>query len=105
MPETEKKESSTKLPAGCVICPNCSADWRGADIFEALKQVRENGGGYIGLSDAELKIMAGHYGWTEENKKTFSRLIGIERPYGHPERYDGVSAWRCPDCNAQWPRF
>lgn len=35
----------------------------------------------------------------------YSRLIGVELPYGHPERYDGVSIWQCPDCAAQWNRF
>lgn len=25
------------------------------------------------------------------------RMIGVEYPYGDPNRYDGVSEWRCPD--------
>jgi len=102
-----KKKAAQKftLPIDCEICPACGADWRGDDIFAALKQVQTAGGGYAGKSDAELKAIAGCYGWTEENKKTFSRLIGIEYAYGHPKRYDGVSKWRCPDCFAEWDRF
>ena len=32
---------------------------------------------------------------------TFSRLIGIEIQ----GKYDGVLAWRCPDCAATWDRW
>ena len=31
----------------------------------------------------------------------FSRTIGIELPYDHPDYYDGVSFYRCPDCGAE----
>lgn len=31
--------------------------------------------------------------------------MGIEYPYGHPERYDGVSEWRCMECGARWDRW
>lgn len=30
----------------------------------------------------------------------YSRLIGIEEP----EIYDGIIAWKCPECRAIWPR-
>jgi len=34
-------------------------------------------------------------------------MIGIEYAYGHPERYDGVSEWKCPDetCNVRLGRW
>ena len=35
----------------------------------------------------------------------YGRHIGIEYGYGHPERYDGVSEWRCADCGARWGRW
>lgn len=31
----------------------------------------------------------------------FSRLIGIELSYDHPDHYDGVSFWKCPDCGTE----
>lgn len=34
-----------------------------------------------------------------------SRLIGVEYAYGSPERYDGVSEWRCPDCRSRFGRW
>ena len=37
----------------------------------------------------------------EVDGKTYSHCIGIEIP----ERYDGVSYWRCPACAAEWDRF
>lgn len=33
------------------------------------------------------------------------RLIGVEYAYGHPERYDGVSEWMCPDCGTRVGRW
>lgn len=35
----------------------------------------------------------------------FSRFIGVEYGYGHPDHYDGVSEWNCPDCGCRWGRF
>jgi hypothetical protein len=102
---TTNEKRTAVLPPDCEICPSCNADWRGQDIFEALKEVRDAGRGYNGQTDEELKKMAANYGWTETNKKTFSRLIGVQYAYGHPKHRDGVSAWQCPDCNARWDRF
>jgi len=31
--------------------------------------------------------------------KYFLRTIGIE----HPELYDGILEWECPDCGHRWP--
>lgn len=61
-------------------CPECKADWRASKIPEASRHL---------------------YG----NSEWFSRLIGVELPYDHPDHYDGVSFWRCPDCGSQWNRF
>lgn len=35
----------------------------------------------------------------------FSHLVGMEYPYGSPERYDGVSEWFCPSCETRWGRW
>lgn len=32
-------------------------------------------------------------------------MIGIEYAYGHPQRYDGISKWACPDCNLNIGRW
>lgn len=34
-----------------------------------------------------------------------SRVIGVEYAYGDPNRYDGVSEWRCPDCGYREGRW
>lgn len=36
---------------------------------------------------------------------TYSRLIGVEYAYGHKDRYDGVSEWRCPNCGVRVGRW
>lgn len=61
-------------------CPCCGAEWKAEPIDEAYRS-------WYGGST--------HY----------SRVIGIEYPYGHPLRYDGVSLWGCPDCGAVWDRW
>ena len=88
------------------LCPKCGADWDGGDIFEHLKELRAARDSFYGpKTDAELRVFARCYGWTPETPKRFSKLIGVELPYGHPDHYDGVSFWRCPECAYQWSRF
>jgi hypothetical protein len=69
-------------------CPECGADWRGKPI-------------------STESLLAGHYGeWNEgDEPRYYSRLIGCELAYDHPQHYDGVSYWQCPDCKATWNRF
>lgn len=64
------------------VCPFCWSDLRGDPIPEA-------------------SLAKGYYGEWEGGPRFFSRLIGIE----YPTRYDGISAWMCPDCDARWDRF
>jgi rubredoxin len=88
------------------LCPKCGADWDGGDIFERLKELRSAGDSFYGpKTDAELQEIAGHYGWTPETTERFSKLIGVELSHDHPDHYDGVSFWRCPECAHQWPVF
>jgi Zn-finger nucleic acid-binding protein len=87
-------------------CPACGGSWDGGDILESFTALREKGAEYYkNKTDEELKQIAGQYGWTVENPQRFSKLIGVELPYSHPQHYDGVSFWRCPHCKAQWSRF
>lgn len=87
------------------VCPECGADWDAGDIFERLKEMRAHGREfYANKTDEEIENIARQYGWAPGSPKHFSRLIGVELPHGHPEHYDGVSFWQCPDCKTQWKR-
>jgi predicted nucleic acid-binding Zn ribbon protein len=57
-------------------CPACNASWVGASIPEKDRE---------------------HFGGATR----FRRIIGVE-VLGE---YDGISAWECPDCKAQWNRW
>lgn len=57
-------------------CPVCGTDWNGGSIPENIRE---------------------HY----SPPYFWSRLIGVEDPL----LYDGVSWWKCPDCNTQWDRW
>jgi hypothetical protein len=79
-------------------CPKCNSDWCGEDIFVVLRPQEwcKN------KSDDELrKIVRDSYAPPYK----FSRLIGVQLSYDHPDHYDGVSYWECPDCKYKFYRF
>lgn len=87
-------------------CPECGCKWKGEDILEYFLRLKREGDPYWGKKTREeIRESAGDYGWKEEEPKWFSRLIGVELPYDDPGHYDGVSFWKCPDCETQWDRF
>ncbi len=96
---TSESGNSTKpvLAAGQSVCPCCGADWDDGDIYERLR----NHEAYKNWSDEKVREAAGHYGWAENDKKRFSRLIGVE----DSSIYDGISWWQCPDCKQLWDRW
>lgn len=86
------------------LCPKCGTSWDNGDILETFQKMRAAGDDfYKDKTDAELVDIASAYGWSKEQPVRFRRLIGIELPYDHPEHYDGVSYYQCPDCSAQFP--
>lgn len=64
-------------------CPLCASDGQGEPIPQEY-------------------IDKGYYA---PNVTHYSRFIGVEYGYGHPQHYDGVSEWRCPTCGCRWGRF
>lgn len=79
-------------------CPECKCNWNDGDIYEVLRSKPS----YNDKTDEEVKKIANdYYGWSEESPKHFSRLIGIEIL----GEYDGISYWKCPECNNLWNRF
>jgi hypothetical protein len=79
-------------------CPNCGTSWDAGDIFDVLRQQAV----YCDRSDEQLRATVQKY-YSPPYK--FSRIIGIEYAYDHPQHYDGVSEWQCPDCKYSWYRF
>ena len=58
-------------------CPHCAADLRGT------------------------ALPAEYLPYFTKGATHFSRKIGVE----HPDLYDGVLYWRCPDCGGAWQRY
>lgn len=86
-------------------CPKCGTSWDGGSILETFLRQRD-----------EAKPDEYRYGWTDEEveksmKESYSppyrwgREIGIELPYNHPQHYDGMSYWECPDCSTTFNRW
>ena len=81
-------------------CPKCGFLLDGGDIFETFKKMKTDGDPhYKDKTDKEIKEVAAMYGWSKENPKRFSKIIGIE--IGHDE----ISYWKCPSCKTTWNRW
>lgn len=70
-------------------CPECQANWQGDDIFNHLTKMDL----YVNKTPREMEVIAGYYGWTPENKLTFSLLKKIEIP----ELAGGMTFYQCPN--------
>jgi hypothetical protein len=79
-------------------CPECGVSWDAGNIFDVLRPQDW----CKDMSDDELRAYV-HQCYSPPYK--FSRIVGIEYAYDHPQHYDGVSEWMCPDCKHRWPRF
>lgn len=80
-------------------CPACGVTWEGGEIPDRLMET-----GHYTREQAEKA--AAYYGWTPENKLKFGvNHVGIEYSYDHPAHYDGVSEWKCTECEARFNSF
>jgi hypothetical protein len=79
-------------------CPKCNADWSAGDIFTILRAQEW-------CQDTSDEALRKSIEECYSPPYKFSRLVGVELPHTHPEHYDGVSLWQCPDCKQEWPRF
>lgn len=97
-----KKTKLTYLKDRQGNCPKCGFLFDGGDIVERFKEMRDSGDSYYkNKTDEEIKEVASHYGWSEEDPQRFSNIIGIEVR----GKYDGVSYWKCPCCKTTWNRW
>lgn len=80
-------------------CPECGSSWDAGDIFPVLR--KQDWCKHLSDEQLQAKIEV-MYGPPPHK---FSRIVGVELAYNHPQHYDGVSFWRCPDCKKQWHRF
>lgn len=97
------KEEKTKFPSKEDFCPKCNSNWDGGSIVDAFIEQRDSGSEYWkGKSNEDIEeCVKSSYG----PPYRWSRVIGIELAYDHPQHYDGISYWQCPDCSTTWNRF
>jgi hypothetical protein len=93
----------TKFQGKFGPCPKCNANWDDGCIIETLvaqdwwkKETRDGKLKYPTEEDF-VEYIKQHYA----PPRRFSRVIGVS----DPRVYDGVSWWKCPDCNTYWDRF
>lgn len=84
-------------------CPVCNTSWDGGSILDTFIKQREEGVKmWQGMTNEQIQ------GYIEEFYSLpykWSKLIGIELPITHPNYYDGISCWQCPECKTTWDRF
>lgn len=68
-------------------CPKCGSNWDNGDIYQYLAKLDV----FVMKSAQEVIVEARKYGWTPENQKKLSRVIGIEVS-------DKLNFFQCPDC-------
>ncbi len=79
-------------------CPACGITWLGQEIPDGL--MAHNPDRYPTRDEAER--VAGFYGWTPDNHRKFGiNVIGMEIQ----GQYDGVSYWKCTNCESWVDRF
>lgn len=84
-------------------CPKCGVSWDGGSIVETFIQQREEGArNWQGMSDDDIQAYVDE---SYSPPHRWGRQIGIELAYDHPNHYDGISYWKCPDCETTWNRF
>ena len=71
-------------------CRHCGANLDKGDIFEHFMSVYDN--------EARSRESASNYGWSDTNKKRFSRAITVQ-----PE--NGEQYTICPECKKRDPFF
>lgn len=85
-------------------CPKCGFDFKGPDVKEHLLSEMRTMPHFDGMSDEELNTqaiqIAKNYGWTEEEPRSFSLIIGVELPGA----VNGVVLHQCPGCESTWDR-
>lgn len=93
----------TKLEKGQRTCPKCNSNWDGGSILtEFIKQRDEGVSCWKNMSDEQIEeYMKKYY----SPPYTWGREIGIELAYDHPNHYDGIHYYQCPDCKTTFNRF
>ena len=76
-------------------CPFCKCSWDGGTLFDSIRKSPH----YVDLTDEQIKNKCIEY-WGDSDKR-LSKLIGIEVQ----GKYDGISYWKCPDCETYWDRW
>lgn len=84
-------------------CDGCGSDLRGEEIPSEDLHFYNSGPAGEPLYSIEDYIAV--FDQLENPTTHYSRVIGVEYGYDSPERYDGVSEWRCPDCGRREGRW
>ena len=95
-------------------CPECNATWDGGDIYERFLKAKfdstdELHSSYKDKTLDEIKKAADDCGWSKETPTRFSKVIGMDLSMDPDaegdDQYDGISYWKCPECDIAWHRF
>ncbi len=81
-------------------CPKCGDSFQGPDVkMHFIQDLVDKQ--YDGDVEAEAERLAALYGWTKEQPKNFSNIIGITLS-DNPDEY---IMHQCPTCQTTWDKF
>lgn len=73
-------------------CRYCDYNLDDGDVYQVLSELDE----YKKLNREEMMMIAGNYGWTQKDKKRFSKIYIIQFD-------DKPQIEVCPKCSGIWP--
>ena len=76
-------------------CPYCNSSWNRGDILHVLREHNKSNP----YTEEELLKMAKSYGYTIEQPRYFSHLVGIEDLLR-----DRIGYYECPFCKCRFER-
>ena len=81
--------------AAAKSCPSCNCDWEEKETITEFFLRKGN-------TKEEAEKSGAMYGCTPETPRHFGKnVVGIEIMGG----YDGISYWKCTECNATFDRW
>lgn len=99
------EENGTTMTDIQGTCPKCGLDFKGPDVREHLLGEIRNMERFATYDEEQLReiatVIAADYGWTEQEPKHFSQIMGVALPGAE----ENIIMYQCPQCKTCWDKF
>lgn len=98
-------EGGTTLSNIHGTCPKCGLDFKGPDVREHMLGEIRTMERFATYDEEQLReiatVIAADYGWTEQQPKHFSHIMGVALPGAE----ENLIMYQCPKCSTCWDKF